>query len=85
MAHYDNVGEPSLMTIQVYWYSNEYQTANGWMRRGSVLADDGKTEVATIVEFNGPKRQSGELKGMVQIVDVTPDKGDCYTQYVLKG
>ena len=85
MAHYDNVGEPALMTVQVYWFSSEQATSNGWLRRGQVLADDGRTGIASLIEFNGPSRPNGELTGMFQIVDVTPDKGDSYTQYQLLG
>lgn len=86
-TQYDNVGEPTLMTVQVYWYhgGGEQPTANGWLRRGAILSDDGRTEVASLVEFNGPERQNGELKGMFQIVDVTPVNGDPYVQYILKG
>jgi hypothetical protein len=85
MPHYDKVGEPTLMTVQTYWFGAEQQTANGWLRRGQVLAEDGRTGVASLIEFNGPERQNGELKGMFQIVDVTPDKGDSYTQYQFLG
>lgn len=84
MPHYENVGEPTLMTVNVFWF-NETQTKNGWMRRGQVLAEDGKTGVASLIEFNGPERPNGELKGMFQIVDVTPDNGETYSQYQLLG
>lgn len=85
MAHYENVGEPTLQTHQVYWFSAEQATKNGWMRRGSVLDKTGKVEIAKLIEFNGPERQSGELKGMFQCVEVTPDKGEPFTQYQFLG
>ncbi len=84
MAHYDNVGEPTLMKVNAYWF-NESPTKNGWLRRGVILADDGVTSVGSLIEFNGPDRPNGELKGVFQIVDVTPDNGDTYTQYQLLG
>lgn len=83
MAQYDNIGEPQLMTVQVFWF-NEQATKNGWMRRGQVLADDGKTGVASLIEFNGPERPNGELRGMFQVVEVTTDR-ETYTQYQLLG
>lgn len=84
MPHYENVGLPQLMTVQVFWF-NEQMTKNGHMRRGQVLADDGKTGIASLIEFNGPERPNGEVKGMFQIVEVTPDNGETYTQYQLLG
>lgn len=85
MPHYDNVGEPTLQTIQAHWFSGEQPTKNGYMYRGMVLADDGRTGIANLVQFNGKKPPSGELTGMFQIVEVTPDNGDPYTQYVHLG
>ena len=85
MAHYDNVGMPTLMTVDARWASAEQATKNGWLRRGWILAEDGRTAVATLVEFNGPDRPDGELKGMFQIVDVTPDNGEPFVQYQLLG
>lgn len=84
MATYENVGEPVLMEMNVFWF-NESQTKNGWLRRGQMLADDGKTGIGSVIEFNGPEHPNGAIKGMVQIVDVTPDKGEPYTQYQLLG
>jgi hypothetical protein len=83
MAHYENVGEPILHTLQVFWF-NEQMTRNGHMRRGAILADDGRTSVGQVVEFNGPDRPNGEVKGIFQIVEVTTDN-DTYTQYQLLG
>lgn len=84
MAHYENVGEPTLMEVNVFWF-NETMTRNGHLRRGQLLADDGRTGIGSVIEFNGPERPNGALKGMFQIVDVTPDNGDSYTQYQLLG
>ncbi len=85
MPHYDNVGEPTFMEVNVRWASAEQATKNGWLRRGWVMAEDGRTAIANLIEFNGPERPSGHLEAMFQIVDVTPDKGDCYVQYQLLG
>lgn len=84
MAHYENVGEPQLMTMNVFWFTAS-PTRNGTMRRGQILADDGKTGIGQVIEFNGPDHPNGQITGMFQIVDVTPDKGDSYTQYQLLG